>query len=256
MSLSSVRRATSRRNGSNDERTTACGVSSMMKSTPVRCSSDADVPALAADDPSLEVVGRELDDGDRRLGRVAGGDPLQRVCDQRSRAPPRVAARLFLHLPNLARELVPDEVLRPLENLLARLLRGQAGDLLERRERLPMRLAELLLERLDVHLPVAESLLLALDLDEAAVRLELLLEDALLDLRDLDAAILHLGLDLAPQLHRLLARLDLRLAPDGIRLAPRLARAAARARPLRCARASATGRAAARTPRVLRPRFR
>ncbi len=182
-----------------------------------------DVAAFTADDPPLQVVGRELDDGDRRLGRVAGGDPLQRVRDQRSRAPPRITARLFLHLPDLACELVPDEILRALEDLLARLLRGQTGDLLQRSQRLPMGLAQLLLQRLHVHLAVAETLLLALDLDEASVRLQVLLEHSLLDLRDLDTTILDLGLDLAPQLHRLLAGLDLRLAPHGIRFTSRLA---------------------------------
>ena len=61
----------------------------------------------------------------------------------------------------------------------------------------PLRLAELLLERLHVHLAVAEALLLALDLGQSRLGLDLLLEDALLDLRDLDPPILDLALDLA-----------------------------------------------------------
>ncbi len=35
-----------------------------------------DVPTLAADDPALHVVGREFDDGDRRLGHHLGCEPL------------------------------------------------------------------------------------------------------------------------------------------------------------------------------------
>ena len=35
-----------------------------------------DVPALAPDDPALHVVGWQVADGDRRLHRVVGGEPL------------------------------------------------------------------------------------------------------------------------------------------------------------------------------------
>ena len=110
---------------------------------------------------ALQVVRGELDDGDGRLGGVARRDALQRVGDQRAGAATRVGARLLLHLPHLARELVAHEVLRALDQLLARLVDGEAGDLLERGERVAVRVTKLLLERLDVHLAVAEPLLLA-----------------------------------------------------------------------------------------------
>ena len=42
----------------------------------------ADVAALAADDPALHVVRRQLDDGHGRLGGVARRHPLERVGDQ------------------------------------------------------------------------------------------------------------------------------------------------------------------------------
>ena len=186
----------------------------------------ADVPALAADDAALEVVRSELDDRHRRLGRVARGDALERVGDERAGAPPRVGSCLLLHLPHLAGELVADEVLRAFEQLLARLVDGQARDLLERGEGLPLRVAELVLERLDVHLAIAEPLLPPLELGQPGVGLELLLEHALLDLGDLDAAVLHLALDLAAQRDGLLARIDLRLAANGLGFALRVARAA------------------------------
>ena len=60
----------------------------------------ADVAALPADDPALHVVGGQLDDRDRRLGGMAGGDALQGVGDEVPRPPLRLAPRLpylFVH---------------------------------------------------------------------------------------------------------------------------------------------------------------
>ncbi len=101
----------------------------------------ADVPTFAADDAALEVVRCELDDRHRRLGRMAGGDALERVGDERAGAAASIGSCLFLHLSNLAGELVAHEVLRALEQLLARLVDGQAGDLLERPQRVLLRVA-------------------------------------------------------------------------------------------------------------------
>ena len=78
-------------------------------------------------------------------------------------------------------------------------------------------LPELVLERLHVHLAIPEPLFLPLEVDELLVDLSLLLADALLDLHDLEPPVLHLGLDLRPELHGLLASLDLRLASDRVR---------------------------------------
>ena len=78
---------------------------------------------------------------------------------------------------------------------------------------------QLVLNRPHVRLAIAESLLPALELEQTCVDVELLLEDALLDLGDLDPAILYLALDLAPERDRLLARVDLRLAPERFGLA-------------------------------------
>ena len=116
---------------SNDESTTAFGVSSMMKSTPVRCSSDADVAALPADDAALHVVGGQLDERHGRLGGGARGDALQRVGDEVARAPLRLRRGLFLHLPHAARELVAHLLLRLVEDPLLRLTARHAGDPLE-----------------------------------------------------------------------------------------------------------------------------
>ena len=101
ISFVSVSRAISRRMPSNDESTTACGVSSMMKSTPVRCSSARMLrPSRPMMRPFMSSDG-QLDERDGRLGRVARGDPLQRVGDEVAGAalrlgrapPPRAGGR-------------------------------------------------------------------------------------------------------------------------------------------------------------------
>src|SRR5262249_8195294 len=119
----------------------------------------ADVAALTPDDPTLEAAGRELDHGHGRPGRVTRRDPLERAGHASASAPPSAPARLPLPLPNATGELVAHEVLRALEQLLSRRLRGEAGDPFQGDDLLALRLPELLLEGLDVHLAVAEPLL-------------------------------------------------------------------------------------------------
>jgi hypothetical protein len=70
-----------------------------------------------------------------------------------------------------------------------------------------------------VGLAVSEALLASCELVELVVDLRFLLEHALLDLHDLEAAVLNLGFDLAPETDRLFARLDLSLATDAFGLA-------------------------------------
>ena len=103
---------------------------------------------------------------------------------------------------------------------------------------------------------VAQPLLAPLELEQPRIDVELLLEDALLDLRDLDAAVLDLALDLAAERDGLLARLDLRLAPDRLGVPLVRPREACRARHGRCARATATIHEGRPTLRLLRGRFR
>ena len=82
-----------------------------------------------------------------------------------------------------------------------------------------LRLLELLLERPRVRLTVSETLLPPRELVEPRVDLGLLLEHPLLDLHDLDAAVLHLGSRSRSGGNRLLPRLDLSLAADALGLA-------------------------------------
>src|SRR5829696_3375481 len=88
----------------------------------------ADVPALLADDAALHVVGGKLDDGDGGLGRVARGHALERVGDEIARAPLRLDARLFLLLPDLAGELMADQLLGSAQQVPLRLFDRHAGD--------------------------------------------------------------------------------------------------------------------------------
>ena len=179
----------------------------------------ADVATLAADDPPLHVVGRELDERDRGLGRVRRCDSLQRVGDEVPRAPLRLRPRLLLHLAHVARELVPDEIRGALEQVLLRLDDGHPGDPLEVAELALLRFLQLLVEHLRRLLAVGETLFTTLELGRLARELFLAGLDALVGARDQAAALLHLGLDSGAELHRLLARLDARLAAHRLRLA-------------------------------------
>ena len=105
-----------------------------------------------------------------------------------------------------------------LEELLLRLGRGEPGEPLEDGDGIVLRVAELLLQLLDVDLAVAEPLLAPLELVELRVDLLFLLEHALLDLHDLVPAVLDLGLDLGPEDDRLLARVDLGLTANRVGL--------------------------------------
>src|ERR1700751_1598587 len=91
----------------------------------------SDVAALPADDAALHVVGRELDDGDGCLRRMAGGDALERVGDEIPRAALRLCARLFLEHADATREVVARELLPALQQLRLRLLLRHPGDALE-----------------------------------------------------------------------------------------------------------------------------
>ena len=64
-----------------------------------------------------------------------------------------------------------------------------------------------------MHFAISQPLFASLELGEPRIDLELLLEDALLHLRDLDASVLDFALDLAAERDGLLACVDLRLAP-------------------------------------------
>ena len=180
----------------------------------------ADVAALAADDPALHVVGAEARHRDRRLGGVTGGDALERVRDEVPCAPLRLGARLLLDHAHTPAEIVAHE-------LLAALRAGAPSPPPATCRRCararPARRASPAFSSSwscrQMRLAVGDALVAPGDLDELLLDLLLPREDALLDLEHLLAPVAELGVDLCPELHRLLARLDLGLTPDRLGLA-------------------------------------
>ena len=189
--------------------------------------------ALAADDPPLHVVGRELDQRGRRLCGVARGHALKRVGHEVQGATLRLRLRLLVELADTARELVAHQLLGLLEEPRLRLVHGHAGDALELLELTLLRLLEVVLELLDVHLAVGDALLAARELLLAKLHLVFACQDTLLDLRDARALLDDLTLDLAADTDGVLAGLDLRLPPDRLGLSTGLrdARAAEQVQP-------------------------
>ena len=91
------------------------GVSSMMKSTPVRFSSARMLrPSRPMMRPFMSSAG-QLHDRDRRLGRVAGGEPLHADGEDDAHAPVGVALGLLLDLADQLRRVVAGLVLELLE---------------------------------------------------------------------------------------------------------------------------------------------
>src|SRR6478752_4677225 len=117
-SFSRVMRAISRRTPSKPDRITAFGVSSMMKSTPVRCSSARMLR------PSRPMI--------RPFMSSAGSQPLHDHGEDVADAAVGVALGLLLDLADEAGRVVADLVLELLEQQLLGLRGGEARDALER----------------------------------------------------------------------------------------------------------------------------
>src|SRR5207244_6489681 len=98
----------------------------------------------------------------------------------------------------------------------------QPRDALEFLQLALLRRLQLLLELLGVRLAVGDALLAPVELDEPPLRLLLASAQPLLELDRLRPPGVQIVLDLSPELDRLLLRLELRLAPEGLGLAPRL----------------------------------
>jgi hypothetical protein len=193
----------------------------------------ADIAALAADDAALHVVRGQLDHGHRCLGGVARRHPLERVGNEIAGASLRLGSRLLLQLADAPRELMPDQILGSLEQVELRLVDGHPGNALELGELLATGGFLLLLQLLQVSLPVGEPLLATGELGELSVDLLLLHEQAFLDLHDAGSVFGDLVVDLGPELDGLLPCRDLRftaqsvglalgLAPEGVRFAFRV----------------------------------
>src|SRR5579885_2016210 len=230
ISFSSVIRAISRRMPSKDERTTALGVSSTMKSTPVRCSSVRMFrpsrpmirPFMSSDGSSTSVTADSAAALAATRSNASATSFLARgLLLELAHAPGQGVAHLLLRLAEQPLPRLPDRHPRdPLQLLPLVLPQGLQG----------------LLQLLEVDLPVGDPLLAPRQLLQPPVDLLLLREHALLDLDGRVPLRTQLLLQLGAQLHRPLARLDLRLAPRRLRVPARLleqqrARAARRLEP-------------------------
>ncbi len=212
ISFASVRRAISRRIGSNDESTTACGVSSMMKSTPVRCSSER---MLRPSRPMIRPF--RSSDGSSTSETVVSAAWL--AATRCSASATRLRARRFASARASSSSCRTRRASSwrtrssvALEEVLLRLADGQAGDPLELGELARPRLLQLLLELPRVGLAVGHPLLAPRELLELRVDLRLAREHPLLELDDLASPLAQLLLELLPEPELPLAGLDLRLA--------------------------------------------
>ena len=151
----------------------------------------ADVAALAADDAALHVVGGELDDGHRRLRRVAGGHALHDDGEDVADAAVGVALGLLLDLAHLARALVADLVLELLRSRICLACEAlRPGDALE--------LAHVALAQLDdLHLMLRDLLLARVERAALLVDGRLLRVQALLEPHHLVAALFEVGVGAA-----------------------------------------------------------
>jgi hypothetical protein len=136
-----------------------------------------------------------------------------------SRPAPRLGPRLFLLLPHAPGQLVPDQVLRTLQQVMLRVRDGEPGDALELGHGVVACGLQLLLELPDVDLTIRQALFAPRQLGRLLLELALRQADPFIDLRRLRAPAPNLVLDLGAERDGELARLDVGLATDGLGLA-------------------------------------
>src|SRR5215471_8553649 len=175
----------------------------------------ANVAPLAADDAAFQVVRRQLDDRYGRLDDRVRGQALDRHPDQAPGLLGGLLHRLFLDPADQAGGLDPGLVLDGLDQVPLGIHGREAGDLLQPPGLLLDQLVSLGLPVLDPLLGVREALLLAAELllpalllGELPVEVLLLLDDPLLQRRDLLPADLHRLVELRPGGEDLLLGLD------------------------------------------------
>src|SRR5262249_2040836 len=123
----------------------------------------------------------------------------------------------FFHLSDTPSELVTHELLRARQHFCLRLADRQPGDALELVHLFFSDRLELVLELLDVHFAVSNSLLPALDVAQPPLERPFLRSQPFLSLNRFPSPGLQLMLDLRSELHCSLLRLELCLAPNGLR---------------------------------------
>src|SRR5205814_6747061 len=98
----------------------------------------ADVPPLAADDPTLHLIGGEGHRRHRALRGGLGGEPLDREREDLLGFLVGALARLLLQVTGEGGGVVAGLILEPAKQLLLPVLSGDAGDLLRPGPRLPL----------------------------------------------------------------------------------------------------------------------
>ncbi len=189
----------------------------------------ADVAALAADDPPLHLVVGKHDDRDGGLGDVVGGRPLDRHADDPLRLPGGLLAGLVLDPLDDVGRLDLGLVLHDADQLVARLLGGEAGDLLETAALLlhhPVEVAFLLFEGLlaagQGAVELVELLLPLGLLVGLLVEVVFLLGEAPLEGLQLGAPLARRRLEFAAGLEELLLGGHVGFAQTGLALPPRV----------------------------------
>src|SRR5436309_209922 len=129
----------------------------------------ADVAPLAPDDPALHFVRRQQHRRHARLGRLLGGDPLNREGDDLLRFAVGVLPGLLRDVADQRPGLVARLVFDPLDQLEFGFLRRQAGDLLEPRADRLLALAEVARALLQLLVELVEILLAAVHAGELLV---------------------------------------------------------------------------------------
>jgi hypothetical protein len=188
-----------------------------------------DVAALAADDPALHVVRREIDDRDRGLDDVLGRRPLDGVGHDLAGRRGRLLPGLLLDPPDGGDGLELGLLLDPPDQLGLGLFLGHAGDLLQLGHGLLDGLGDLGLFDLEVlllfrelALLLGEIALLALDRLEPPLEVLLLAEEPALGLVDLALLLPGVGLELVQAGQVLLAGVDGRFPLDLLPFLPGL----------------------------------
>ena len=167
-----------------------------------------DVAALAADDPALHLVVREVDDGHRVLRRVVRGDALHRGQDDVARLVGGLLAGPPLDRAGELDRVVLGLLADRLEEHPLGVLGGQAADLLEGRDALLVELLQLLAAPVELDL-LLEELAIAL-LEHVGALVELLVAgvEPALEVRELAATLAGVVLGLALEADLLLLGLE------------------------------------------------
>ena len=179
----------------------------------------ADVATLAADDATLEVIGRNVHGGNGNLGGVVGGTALNSQRQDFLSGLVALGANLLLGLADDRGGLVGNLATNLVEELLVSVLAGQVGDTLELRGLLSAELLKLAGALLDLASLAGQLVLTLVEGIVAAIEGLLALHHTVLKRTNLVLTLLVLGLGSLLVLDDLLFSLEQSLFFEGLGLA-------------------------------------